>query len=219
MSYSNTIMSNPELSQIQQIISSLPTHGKKIFIKAFNEAKGSYDEDESMKIGWSAVKRYYKKVDSKWVLKRDIETKAVVAKSGFFFPTHYFDAELTNTMQDSDGHRVSDTLIQNLYKTGKIQIDGDFEHLKLLGDKRYVGAYKLIKSDYNDGALRVKFALDRGHRAYDKLVSVHKKKKVLGLSAEFYDPVIENGVIVNSSGLGWTVTDNASNRRSLFKAM
>ena len=213
------VMPYKDTSKLKDLVGSLPTKGKKIFLKTFNSAIKTHSEADSIKIAWSAVKQRFKKVDNKWVIKKDVETKAVVAKSGFFFPTHYFDAELTGTAEDSDGHRVSDVLLQNLFKTNKIQGDGDFEHLKLFGDKRYSGVYKLIKSEYNDGSLRVKFALDRSHKAYDKLVDVHKRKKVLGLSAEFYDPVIENDVIVGASGLGWTVTERPSNLRGLFKAM
>lgn len=56
-------------------IKKLPKHAKEIFLKAFNNAWEQYaDRDDrealAFKVGWSAVKKEYRKAaDDKWVKK------------------------------------------------------------------------------------------------------------------------------------------------------
>jgi cation transport regulator len=61
------------------IKNSLPERAQEIFVKAFNAAYEQHageDEVVAFKIGWSAVKRKYEKVNGKWRRKRDPGTRA-----------------------------------------------------------------------------------------------------------------------------------------------
>jgi len=53
-------------------ISPLPKHAKEIWISAFNSAHERADEESSFKIAWGAVKKVYRQVKGKWVVKESI---------------------------------------------------------------------------------------------------------------------------------------------------
>ncbi len=61
------------MSELPTTTKKLPYHGKRIFMKAFNNAREYYDsEDTAFAVAWSAVKRKYRKNKSgRWVARED----------------------------------------------------------------------------------------------------------------------------------------------------
>lgn len=203
------------ISDLPKTVKELPTQAKKLFIKVFNSVYEKYGEERAFKIAWSAVKEKYKKKDNKWVLKRSFNTQCVLRRSGFFKPLYFFDKVLTTADQDSLGVSVDESLMEKLVKENKIHPEADIEHLSTEGDRRYKGAYKLIKPSYKDGELRVRFYLDKTHPKAKELIKYHKENEKLGLSAEFYDYILQDNKVINCSSLGWTITTNPINKQTL----
>ena len=207
------------ISELPKQVKSLPLKAKKIWLKAFNASYHKYGEESAIKIAWSAVKKKYtKNKKGVWVTKSTVKAKAVISKSGFFIPSYYFDAVLTSSTLDEDGQKVSPVLIKSIMHN--IDENGDIEHLKVFGDNRFNGVFKLIKKELDGDKLKIRFTINKAHPKYKNVLNLIKKYNHLGLSAEFYNPQVdEEGNIINAEGLGWSVVVNPANPDSYFLAM
>ncbi|AAG53795.1 unknown [Helicoverpa armigera nucleopolyhedrovirus] len=60
------------ISDLPSTVQHLPYHGKRIFLKVFNRAIETYrDESTAFRVAWSAVKRKYVKMGTRWVARAD----------------------------------------------------------------------------------------------------------------------------------------------------
>lgn len=200
-----------QTKDLPEQVRSLPLKAKKMFLQAFNSSYSKYGEEKAFKIAWSAVKRAYKKVDSKWVIKKTVNINTVIGKTGFFNPQYYFDAIISSNDRDLDGQEISEFLLQDLVNKNLIDDSGDIEHLSLFGDNRYKGVYKLINAKYDNGKLMGRFYIDKSHPKSKEVMLLAKSNKLMGVSAEFINGRVDGNKIVGCDRLGWTFTNNPSN--------
>jgi len=194
-------------SDLPKQLMTLPLTAKKVFLKAFNTASKKHSEDRAFKIAWSAVKKVYTKKGNKWVRRSSVKVKSVVSRNGWFGRRYYFDTAIASNITAEDGLIATDSLLENISKTGKIDFNGDLEHAKLEGNEAYNGLFKLIKHVYSDGKLFGRFQVDRTHPKYKWFINKYANKKI-GVSAEFYNPTQQGNKIIDCDRLGWTITDD-----------
>lgn len=191
-------------------IKSLPSTAKKIFIKAFNNSFKSVGEERAFKIAWSAVKSKYKKSGDTWVLKTTTRLKEVKVKGGLFGTNYYLDMPISSTHVDADGHQADANMLKNLHQLDRIDKEGDILHLDNEADGRYNGLFKLTKHLYKDGVLLGRVVMNRKHPKANEYLERFDNKMV-GISAEFYEPEMEGNVIKHAKRLGWTIHSNPKN--------
>jgi len=132
-----------------------------------------------------------------------------------------FELVLTNPELDQDNESANLSLIQKLYSNGLIEKYGDVDHetycrtaglmskrsqytqdegtdcLYLLDSYRMVGDNLVLSVKLNDN-----------HKLCSKYKSLNNTGRYLKASAEFNDPIIINGEIIDASSIGWTITEN-----------
>lgn len=83
------------MSELPRATKRLPYHGKRIFMKAFNNARQYYGcEQTAFAVAWSAVKRKYRKnKKGKWVARSDAND---------------YDTTTTDTSSSSDDYDDDD---------------------------------------------------------------------------------------------------------------
>lgn len=115
----------------------------------------------------------------------------------------YFDAMLADIFNDSQ-YKIDEELLKKL----NIDEDGDLDHNSVLNsDFSFKGLFKKIASKVEDGALYLRFMLNKEHKDFDKFVSKIKQKDIndIKLSAEFYNFKSDGNKILNADGIGWSV--------------
>jgi cation transport regulator len=192
-------------------VKSLPTSAKKIFVSAFNSSFKSAGEEGAFKIAWSAVKSKYKKVGDSWIVKKTVPVKQVKVKGGLFGMNYYLDLPISSTDVDADGERVDKNLLQYAHERNIIDQEGDIMHLSTgESDTRYRGLFKLAKHFYKDGVLVGRVVLDRKHPKAQEYLDKYDNKMV-GISAEFFEPEMQDNTIKHAKRIGWTIHSNPKN--------
>ena len=188
----------------------IPHNAKKLIVKSYEHYSKTNTEEESMRLAMNDFKAAYKQIPSGYVHKQNINMQTAIAKSGFFSPSYYFNAVLSSDTFDGN-HKVSSSLLKWIDDNNKVNYSGDVDHLmNNTGNLKYNGLFKLVNKSYESGKLMIKFVIDKGHAAYNDFVK--NKSNYRGLSAEFYDPVVKDDMIISASGVGWTLTDNPANQ-------
>ena len=191
-------------------VSSLPTKAKKIFVSAFNNSYNKVGEEKAFKIAWGAVRKAYTKSGGKWVSKKGSKIKNVKVKGGLFGLSSYADRVISSSAYDADGEEVDPNLLVKLYQNNLIEQEGDLEHLNAEGLGIYKGLFKLRKAELKDNKLFGRFYLDKTHPKYKEYIE-NFDNKMVGISAEFYNPQFEGNRIVDADRLGWSFHSNPKN--------
>jgi len=205
-------MSKNQILKITNNVKKLPSNGKKIFIKAYNNSN-------SIESAWGVVSQKYKPKNDSFVLTNSVGISAVLNKEGFFSPTFYYEPTLSSTSIDDHGQKVSEGLLKRAITKRMIEDEGDILHFGNKGIRKYNGLYKLRGCRYDDENknLKIKIILDKNHSEYKTALKMHKKYPMLGLSAEFFNPIVVDDEIVDCDSIGWSVLPNPSLKKTLFK--
>lgn len=192
-------------------IKSLPSSAKKIFVSAFNSSFKSVGEEKAFKIAWTAVKSKYKKVGDSWIVKKAVPIKQIKVKGGLFGTNYYLDLPISSTDIDADGEAVDRNLLKFAHDRNIIDQEGDILHLGSdEADYRYKGLFKMAKHFYKDGVLVGRVVLDRRHPKADEYLEKYDNKMV-GISAEFFEPEMDGNIIKHAKRIGWTIHSNPKN--------
>ncbi len=198
---------------IHKTVTSLPTTGKKIFLKGYQKSIDlGIPKEQALDNGLFAVSNMYKHVGGSWVHKQNVELNTVILKEGGLFnKQHFFNATLSSSNIDDQGQYVDEKLLKTLSSKNLIDSMGDIFHLAAKGVVSWKGLFKKTEHSMEDGKLKLRFTVDKNHEHYNEFKKLSKTHKFNKLSAEFYNPVLKGPKIVGASGLGWTLLDNGSN--------
>lgn len=177
----------------------LPIEGKKLFVKVFLKTKDSA-------LALSTVKKFYKKTDDAWVIKKSVYVKPVIKKSGLFSPSYFLELPITGVDRDNINDGVSPQLLEHLVNNHLIDTRGDIDHLKLSGSNIMNGLFELTNYELKDNKLMGCITINKKHNHYKDFIKNGLIERIKGVSAEFYGGIKDkDNIITHADRLGWTV--------------
>jgi len=182
------------ISELPKGVQGLPSHAKRIWMKAFNSAYEQYgkNEERAAKVAWAAVKKVYKKEGESWVKKSlEFEESTIFApiefksQDGNFYFRGYLATDKLDAMNDIvtkeclfDMKRQIDAGISG-YQT---EIKGSLEH-----DAMYhkIPISKITNATLDEKGLLVEGIFNKSHDGFTKIWDMVQNKFLDGLSIEF----------------------------------
>ena len=180
-------------------IQGLPLQGKKIFYKV-------YSKTNDLDLALAIVKKFYKKTSDTWTIKKSVEVKPIIKKSGLFSPNYFLELPITSVDRDNINDGVSLDLLQHLTENNLIDSMGDIDHLKLNGSNSFNGLFTLSDYALHDNKLIGRIQINKSHQHYKDFIKNGLLDRIQGISAEFYGGLKDkDNIITHADRLGWSI--------------
>lgn len=169
-------------------------YNEKQLLDLYNEIALGHTDAEALDIFTEAINTMNIK---------SVNMHEVIARHLYSDKFFYFDALLTDIFGDSQ-YNIDQKLLTDI----KVDDNGDLNHSSLKNKNfGFKGLFKKIGSKVEDGALYLRFMVNKDHNDFNTFIDSLKDKEIqdLKMSAEFYNAVQEDDKIVSADGIGWSV--------------